>query len=70
MKKLNYYPTELNINKKTFVRTGLLHSDQTQLEKEKETYKKTHYVRTFWTGGEKLSNNTIRKSYFLLICKK
>lgn len=69
--KLSHYPTEKFIDGKMFVRSeGSLHDTKEQAEREKLNLMRTHYVRMFWTGGEKLSNGSIRKSYFLLVCEK
>jgi len=69
--KLSHYPTLLSIDGKTFTRSkGSLHDTKSEVEREKLDLMGTHYVRTFWTGGEKLSDGSIRKSYFLLVCKK
>jgi len=67
--KLSHYPTEKTIDGKVYKRGGIF-STKAEAEKEKKSLSKTHYVRMFWTGGEKLSNGTIRKSYFLLVSKK
>jgi hypothetical protein len=69
--KLSNYPTEKIIDGKTYKRSsGGLYSNKSEAEKEKKTLSPTHFVRMFWTGGERLSNGSIRKSYFLLIRKK
>jgi hypothetical protein len=69
--KLSHYPIEKMIDRKVFKRSeGGLHSTKIEAEKEKKSLSATHYVRIFWTGGEKLSNGSIRKSYFLLVRPK
>lgn len=69
--KLTNYPTEKTINGKVFKRSdGGMHSTKAEAEKEKKSLSATHFVKMFWTGGEKLSNGSTRKSYFLLVRKK
>lgn len=69
--KLSYYPAEKIINGKVYKRSrGGMHFTKSEAEKEKKSLSATHFVRMFWTGGEKLSNGSIRKSYFLLVRKK
>lgn len=69
--KLSHYPHEKTIDGKVFKRSGGgLHSRKAEAEKEKKSLSATHFVRMFWTGGERLSNGSIRKSYFLLVRKK
>lgn len=66
--KLSYYPTEKTIDGKVFKRSkGGMHSTKAEAEKEKQSLLSTHFVRMFWTGGERLSDGSIRKSYFLLV---
>ncbi len=69
--KLSHYPFEKVIDGKVFKRSsGGMHSTKAEAEKEKKSLSETHFVRMFWTGGERLSNGSIRKSYFLLVRKK
>lgn len=70
---INHYPHQLTINGETFKRVEngtSLHDSLSSFEYQKNQIKRTHYIRSFWTGGEKLSNGTIRKSYFLMVRKK
>lgn len=69
--RLSHYSTEKTINGRRFKRSnGGMHSTKAEAEKEKEYLSATHFVRMFWTGGEKLSNGSIRTSYFLLVLEK
>lgn len=69
--KLSNYPTQKTIDGKVYKRSGGgMHSTKSEAEKEKKSLSATYFVRMFWTGGERLSNGSIRKSYFLLVRKK
>lgn len=67
----NYYPNEIWASGKKFTRSnGGLHDTPEAAAAEKNRLKETHYVRSFWTGGETLSNGITRKSYFLMVRPK
>lgn len=70
-KSISYYPFKLIIEGKEFSRTGgLLHNSPEALKAEKKSLASDFYCRSFKTGGERLSDGTIRWSYFLLVRPK
>ena len=71
MKYLNHYPARKVINGRVYFRSmGGLHDHSSKAKAEQERCRKTHFSRLFWTGGERLSDGSIRKSYFILISPK
>lgn len=73
MKYLSCYPHTKRFDGKLFFRTtgtGGLHDHSSKAKREQEIYKRKYYTRLFWTGGQRLSDGTIRKSFFILISPK
>lgn len=73
MKYLLSYPVRKVINGRVYFRTtgtGGLHDSSSAAKREQIIYMRTHHSRLFWTGGERLSDGTIRKSFFILISPK
>lgn len=66
---INHMPETKTIKGREYYR-GDTYDNERDAELDKAALKEDYFVRTFWTGGETLSNGTIRKTYFLMVSPK